>query len=242
MAGNNPVALPLLLTAASLVAGGYSWADAPHKLPLWWSVHGHPVLWAPKWVGLLLFPILGLLIPYIMYQVASRDDMLDGQSGESANAIANIIALPSVLLFVAYVVVYLKAVQTSNQTFPSAIFTSNLALWALVWLGYNLQFVAPNTSVGVPVFTKDADAWAAIHQRCGWWLMAAGVALFVFALACPAGLAFFVVSLVIWLGAYALVLIYSYYLSHLTRPLPPPAEAQRESDQTLQEPLVSDQA
>ncbi|KAI5064272.1 hypothetical protein GOP47_0020942 [Adiantum capillus-veneris] len=240
MAGNNPVALPLLLTAASLVAGGYSWANTPHKLPLWWSVHGHPVLWAPKWVGLLLFPILGLLIPYIMYQVASRDDMLNGQSGESAYAIANIIGLPSVLLFVEYVLVYLKAAQSSSHNFPSAIFTSNLALWPLFWLGYNLQFVAPNTSIGVPVFTKDADLWTTIHQRSGWGLMAAGVVLFVFALACPAGLAFFVLSLVIWLGAYVVVVLYSYYLSQR----PPHAiaadQGERELDQTLREPLVSE--
>eukprot|EP00250_Pteridium_aquilinum_P002157 c12361_g1_i2 orf=131-688(+) len=185
MAGNNPIALPLLLTVASLVAAAYSWNNTPHKLPLWWSFHGHPIVWIPKWMGMLLFPVLGVLIPYIMYQVVSRDDMLHGQSGESANAIANIIALPSVLLFVEYVLVYLKAAQSSTHDFPSRIFTSNIGVWALFWLGYNLQFVEPNKSIGVPVFSKEADLWTTIHRRSGWGLMYGGVILFVFALACP---------------------------------------------------------
>jgi hypothetical protein len=36
-------------------------------------VAGHPVLWVPKWLGLLLFPFLQFVIPYIIYQVACRD-------------------------------------------------------------------------------------------------------------------------------------------------------------------------
>ncbi|KAH7286887.1 hypothetical protein KP509_32G026800 [Ceratopteris richardii] len=237
MGGNNPIALPLLLTVASLVAAGYSWGDTPDRLPLWWSVHGHPVLWVPKSVGLLLFPVLGLLISYILYQVASRDKMLDGQSGESAYAIANIISLPAVLLFVEYTLAYLTVAKSSTHTFPSAIFTSNIAVWALFWLGYNLQYVTPNSSIGVPVFSKEADIWVTIHKHAAWGLMAAGVVLFVFALACPVGLAYFVVSLVLWLGSYGVVVVYSFQFLRAAQSAPP---VLLEADENLQRPLISE--
>lgn len=247
MAGsNNPVALPFLLTVVSLLAAGYSWDNAPHKIPLWWTAHGHPNLWVPKWFGLLLFPVLGLLIPYIMYQVACRDELLDGQSGGSAYAVAKIIALPSLLIFVEYMMVYLEAAQSSTHNFSSRVFTSNIAIWALFWLGYNVQYVAPNRSIGVPVFSKEADMWPTIHQRSGWGLMLAGVVLFIFAQACPVGVTFLVLTLVIWLGAYAIVILYSYYVSRMTlidhTPQREGDTPQREGGEDLEQPLVSSEA
>ncbi|KAH7442167.1 hypothetical protein KP509_03G074400 [Ceratopteris richardii] len=213
-AGNNPAALPLLLAVCSIVVMAYSWSSSPESVALWWSAHGHPVLYGPRWLGLLAFPFLQIVIPYILYQVACRDERLDGQSGESANAIANIIALPSVLLFVEYVLVYLPTVLSSSQDFLPRIFTSNIAIWALFWLGYNLQYVEPNSSIGVPVFVplSQDDIWMRTHQRAGLILMGFGLILFVFSLACPIGVPYMAVSLVIWLGAYVLVILDSYMI------------------------------
>lgn len=237
MAGNNPVALPLLLTVTSLVVAGYSWDSTEESLPLWWSVYAHPILWVPRWFGLLIFPVLQLVIPYVMYQVACRDEKLDGQSGESAYAVANIIALPSVLLFVEYLLVYLQAALSDSHDFLFRIFTSNIAVWALIWLGYNLQYVEPNSSIGVPVFfpLSEKELWTRTHERAGMVLMVFGVILFIFGLACPVGIAYFVVTLVIWLGAYVLAVVDSYMLSRIEGATPALLESE-----SFRQPLVSE--
>ncbi len=38
----------------------------------------HPLLWAPKWFGLLVLPVLTLLVPYVVYQVSVNDSRLQG--------------------------------------------------------------------------------------------------------------------------------------------------------------------
>lgn len=40
MGGSNPVVLVALLTAVSLVITIFKWHDAPHKVPIWWDLHG----------------------------------------------------------------------------------------------------------------------------------------------------------------------------------------------------------
>ncbi|KAI5068312.1 hypothetical protein GOP47_0016657 [Adiantum capillus-veneris] len=232
-AGNNPVTLPFLLTVTSIVVASYSWSSTDESLPLWWSAYGHPLVYGPRWLGLLAFPFLQLVIPYILYQVACHDERLDGQSGESANAVANIIGLPSVLLFAQYVTVYLPVALSTSHDFLPRIFTANLAIWALFWLGYNLQYVEPNSSIGVPIFVplSQSEIWMRTHQRSGLMLMAFGILLFIFALACPIGVAYFVVALVIWLGAYVLSILDSYMICTIENTAIVRAE-------TLRQPLV----
>ena len=60
-------------------------------------------------------------------------------SGESSYAVAHIIALPAVLIFMVFVLVIIPSAISDSHDFLPRVFTTNIAIWALIWLGYNLR-------------------------------------------------------------------------------------------------------
>ena len=69
-------------------------------------------------------------------------------SGESSYAVANIIALPAVLIFMVFILVIIPSAISDSHDFLPRIFTTNIAIWALFWLGYNLQvFINHSTRI-----------------------------------------------------------------------------------------------
>ena len=76
-----------------------------------------------------------------------------------------------------------------------------------------------------------------IHFCAGVVLMVSGIVLFIFALSCPFGVAYFGVALFIWIGAYVLTIVDSYMLFRISRAS---IEARNISSEGLEEQLISD--
>jgi len=223
MGGSNPVVLLGLLTAASLVITIFKWHDAPHKVPIWWDLHAHPWLWAPRWLGLLLLPVLTFLVPYALYQAVVNSD-LESHGHESKHSIFHIITLPAIFLFIIQTFVLLPAAVGPLHNFPARTFVANVALWLLIWFGHNLKHVEPNYVIGIVNPWTSTAAWDKLHDQAGLIFEVAGVLLFILAFLVPIGWPLLVVLLVLWFGPY----IASYILAYTTA-----------SSSAEREPLVS---
>jgi uncharacterized membrane protein len=77
-------------------------------------------------------------------------------------------------------------------------------------------------------------------------LIVSGIILFIFALACPIGVEYFVITIVIWIGAYVLTVLDSYMVFRIARgPIVANAKERGSSDgaaAAAEEPLIVESA
>ncbi|KAJ7564613.1 hypothetical protein O6H91_02G025600 [Diphasiastrum complanatum] len=212
---SNPVGLAAVLAVTSIILAAFKWKATPDQVPLMWDVNAHPIWWVPKWVGLFLFPVLQFVIPYIIYQIVVRDANLEKQGGESKHAVAHIISLPALFLFFVQNFVIVESATSVSHDFHPHIFAASIALWLLIWLGYNLWYVEPNPTIGIltPWTLSSTTVWRKTHDHTGWVYVIFGVILLIFSLAVPKGLVFLIGVLILWLGPYIYVFFYSYFIS-----------------------------
>ncbi|XP_024515614.1 uncharacterized protein LOC9640772 [Selaginella moellendorffii] len=220
----NPVGLPLLLAITSVIATAFKWHSAPHKVPFWWNLQGHPVAWAPRWIGLFALPVLQFLIPYVIYQFAARDRDLERQGGESKHAAAHVISVPALFLFFVHIFVILDAATSPSHDFHPRLFVASIALWLLFWFGYNIQYVEFNSTIGIltPWTVSNSTVWKQTQNHASVILMLFGIILLIVSLVCPLGTGFLVTTLVLMFAPFFYFLIYSYcILSNSGEPLLP---------------------
>ncbi|KAJ7528731.1 hypothetical protein O6H91_15G016300 [Diphasiastrum complanatum] len=209
------IALSALLAITSIIIAAFKWSSAPKEVPFWWDVHSHPLWWVPKWVGLFLLPILQFIIPYIIHVFAERDSDLGRQGGESKHAASHIVALPALFLFFVQNFVILESATSVTHDFHPHLFAASVALWLLLWFGYNVRKLEYNSTIGIltPWTLSSAATWDATHYHAGWAFIVDGIILLIFSLAVPKGLVLYIGLLIFWLGSYIYVFAYSYFIS-----------------------------
>ncbi|KAL3685696.1 hypothetical protein R1sor_003718 [Riccia sorocarpa] len=209
--GAHPVALAFVLALVSAFHGLFKWHDAPNPVPAWWNIDGHPIYFVPKWFGLTLLPVLIVLITYILHIFAYYDSKLKNLSGEDKHAVAHLISLPALFLFVLHNFILLDAFVSQSGDISLRFVVVNVALWLLIWAGYNFRHVPPNSSIGIltPWTVRSHHTWTRTHKHSAWILEIIGLALLISAFFVPTGVPLLVVTLVLWLGSYLYLVTYS---------------------------------
>ncbi|KAL3677430.1 hypothetical protein R1sor_027378 [Riccia sorocarpa] len=209
--GAHPVAFALVLALVSAFNGFFKWHDAPNPVPAWWNIDAHPIYYLPKWVGFTLLPVLTVVIPYIFHLFSKFDTKLKDLSGEHKHSVAHLISLPALFFFVLYNFIVLEAFVSQNGDISPRFLVANVALFFLIWAGYNFQFVPPNYSIGIltPWTVRSERSWVKTHNHSAWVLGILGLALLIVAFTVPTGLPLLVVTLVLWLGSYLYLGIFS---------------------------------
>ncbi|KAJ7552449.1 hypothetical protein O6H91_06G055600 [Diphasiastrum complanatum] len=219
----STILLATLLAFSSAVFAALKYAATPDKVPLWWDFSGNPSLWVPKWLGLFLLPVLQLLIPFIVCFFVVRDKELGRQGGGSKHAATHIIVLPALFLFFVQNFSLLDAATSSSHDFHPRVLTASISIWLLIWLGYNLQYVEPNHTIGIltPWTLASKTNWQKTHAHAGWVFPIFGIVLLVVSVVAQLGIGFFIGTLILWLVPYAYIFIYSSLLSRdeLSEPL-----------------------
>ncbi|KAL2652421.1 hypothetical protein R1flu_020549 [Riccia fluitans] len=208
---NHPVAFAFLLAVISGFHGLFKWNDAPNPVPVWWSIDAHPIYYLPRWFGFSLLPVLMVVIPYILHVFACYDSKIKIQSGEPKHAVAHLINLPALFLFVVHNFIILDAFVSQTGDISPRFLVATIALWLLIWAGYNFQYVTPNYTIGLltPWTVRSQQSWTKTHNHSAWILMVFGLALLICAFYVPTGVPLLVVTLVLWLGSYLYLFIYS---------------------------------
>ncbi|KAL2652417.1 hypothetical protein R1flu_020545 [Riccia fluitans] len=209
----HPVAFAFLLAVVSVFHGFFKWHDAPDPVPVWWKIDGLPAYYLPRWFGFLLLPVLTVVIPYILHVFAYYDRNIKDLSGEPKHAVAHLISLPALFLFVVHNFVILDAFVSQTGAISPRFLVATVALWLMIWAGYNFQYIPQNYSVGIltPWTLRSQQSWTKTHEHSAWILVIFGLALLICAFFVPIGVPLLVVTLVLWLGSYLYLVIYSLF-------------------------------
>jgi uncharacterized membrane protein len=210
----SPLILISLLTVWSGVITALNWHKTPEKVPVWWDLQAHPLLWAPKWFGLLVLPVLTLLVPYVVYQVSVNDRRLQGHGGQSKHAVAHIIELPAWFFFFVQAFILLPAVTSVDNDFGARLFAATVAVWLLFYYGLIVRSVEPNNYIGLgmPWTTTDV-VWVRTQYQGGNILMVSGILLLILSWVVPLGLYLLSCLLIFWFGPFLAIFLLAYYYS-----------------------------
>ena len=191
-----------------LVTSAALWSRMPDRIPIHWDAHGEPDGWAPKAIGLLLTPLIGLtiapIVAWAMGQGTERRSVIDGST----------LGIGAFLLGVHGLIVE-AGLRPDAQHVVNGVFV----LMGLLFLGLGLVMphLSPNRWAGVrtPWTLGDEVVWKLTHRFARWTMGLAGVATVVAALSLspPAVVG---VSLALVLAGALLPAGYSYVL-HRTR-------------------------
>ncbi|KAL3677285.1 hypothetical protein R1sor_027233 [Riccia sorocarpa] len=209
----HPVAFAFCLAVISVFHGFFICNDVPNPVPVWWNLHAHPIYYLPRWFGFTFLPVLMVVIPYILHVVACFDSKIRIQSGEAKHAVAHLISLPALFLFVVHNFVILHAFVRQDGDINPRFFVVTVALWLMIWAGYNFQYVTPNQTIGLltPWTLRSDHSWTKTHTHSAWILDIVGLALLICAFYVPTGVPLLVVTLVLSLGSYLFLIIYSVF-------------------------------
>ncbi|KAL3685695.1 hypothetical protein R1sor_003717 [Riccia sorocarpa] len=209
--GAHPVAFPFVLAVVSAFYGLFKWHDAPNPVPVWWNINAHPIYYLPKWFGFTLLPVLMVVIPYILHIFAYYDLRIKKFSGEHKHAVAHLISLPALFLFVLQNFILLDAFVSQSGDISPRFLVANVALWLLIWPGFIFPHVLPNSTIGIltPWTVRSEQSWTKTHRHAAWILEIIGLALLISAFFVPTGVPLLVVTLVLWLGPHLYLVIYS---------------------------------
>ncbi|KAL3677291.1 hypothetical protein R1sor_027239 [Riccia sorocarpa] len=207
----HPVAFAFVLAVISGFHGFFKWSDAPNPVPVWWNIDAQPVYYLSRWFGFTFLPVLMVLIPYIFHVFACYDNKIKIQSGEPKHAVAHLISLPALFLFIVHNFIILDAFDSRNGEINPRFVSATVALFLMIWAGYNFQYVTPNHTVGLltPWTLRSDSSWTKTHTHSAWILEIFGLVLLISAFYVPTGVPLLVVTLVLWLGSYLYLIIYS---------------------------------
>ncbi|KAL3685697.1 hypothetical protein R1sor_003719 [Riccia sorocarpa] len=225
--GAHPLALAFVLATVSAFHGLLKWHDTPNPVPAWWNLHGHPIFFMPKWFGFTLLPVLIVLIPYILHiQIHAYHEKYErvyrGRlSGEEKHAIADFISIPALFLFVLHNFILLDAFVSQSGDISPRFLVFNVALWFLIWPGHNFLHV-PRYSIILTLTPFNCDnrdkanilTETYVYYAC--ILVITGLVLLICAFFVPTGVGLLVITLVLWLGSYLYLVMYSVVVLEFT--------------------------
>ncbi|KAL3702492.1 hypothetical protein R1sor_020514 [Riccia sorocarpa] len=208
--GAHPLALAFVLAIVSAFHGLLKWHDTPSTVPAWWNIHAHPIYFVPKWFGFTLLPVLIVLIPYI-FRIRIRAYYL---SGEEKHAIADFISIPALFLFVLHNFILLDAFVSQSGDISPRFLVFNVALWLFIWAGHNFRHVPRNSDIltfsgGDCYEVRYTRTYTEAHEHYAWTLEITGLVLLICAFFVPTGVGLLVLTLVLWLGSYLYIFLYS---------------------------------
>jgi len=180
-------------------------------------LHGNPWIYGPRWLALLVVPVLTLLVPIILNWATIRNNILRDHGAASNQSVFNIVVLPALYLFIIQTYVILPAESDSKHKFPARIFVSNTALWVLIWFGHNLKHLEPNNVIGVISPWTTNASWDIVHLRAGLIFEISGVLLFIASFVVPLGWPMLITLLFFWLGPWVISFGFAYSKSASTR-------------------------
>ncbi|KAL3685663.1 hypothetical protein R1sor_003685 [Riccia sorocarpa] len=192
--GAHPVALPSALAVVSAFHGLFKWHATPNSVPAWWNIDAHPIYFVPKWFGLTLLPVLIVLIPYLVH-IRAYHSNLERVRDEEKQVIAHFVSLPALFLFVLHNFILLDAFVSQSGDISPRFLVVNVALWLLIWAGYN--------------FRETPKLRKSFQISFFWILENIGLVLLICAFFVPTGVPLLVVTLVLWLGSYLYLVVYS---------------------------------
>jgi uncharacterized membrane protein len=168
------LALAILILQIVIAIGAFPFL--PPVVPTHWDAAGHINGYAPKLVGTIMFPALGLMFYLLMRFVSGVGPRLGGRSNGYANAQVRTTLLVALLLF--GLVVQLCATSIALGMAVDFTFVMNLALSLLfLVIGNFMGKTRRNFWVGVRTpWTLASDiVWERTHRLGGWLFVAVGL-------------------------------------------------------------------
>ncbi|KAL3686804.1 hypothetical protein R1sor_013113 [Riccia sorocarpa] len=222
--GAHPMALASVLAVVSAFRGLFKWHDTPNSVPAWWNIDAHPIYFVPKWFGFTLLPVLIVLIPLFVHIRAYHSNLERVRypvswdatlSDEEKQVIAHFVSLPALFLFVLHNFILLDAFVSQSGDISPRFLVVNVALWFLIWVGYNFRHVPWCSPIllltpGNTGSVSNVYIYDVVHKRYVWILEITGLVLLICAFFVPTGVPLLVVTLVLWLGSYLYLVVYSW--------------------------------
>ncbi|KAL3685670.1 hypothetical protein R1sor_003692 [Riccia sorocarpa] len=202
----HPEAFSFTLVLCSTFHSAFSWHNVPNPVPVWWNIDAHPIYYLPRWFG---FTLLFLLFPFLMMVITSILHVFANHL--SGYAVGNLIGLPALFLF-GHSVMLLDAFVSQSGDISPRYLVANIAFTLMIWAGFYLPHISPNPFIGIltPWTVRSEHSWTKTHKHAAWILEINGLALLICAFYVPTGVPLLLVTLVLWLGSYLYLVIYSF--------------------------------
>ncbi|CAK9861421.1 unnamed protein product [Sphagnum jensenii] len=210
-----------VLATLSVSLAAIDWHKTPAHVPLWWNLHAHPLLWVPRWLGLLLLPVLTLLVPCSLYLILSLwDGSIKNHGEESKYMLSQIILLPALFLFTVQSFTIVPAAMSETHDLGARLFVATVAVWLLFWFGKIILKLEPNILLRLiaPWETTNSSYWSNVYFIASRIFSMAGESLFLCAWLVPIGWPLLLVFLVCLLGPFVAMWGVSYAYSQHSGP------------------------
>lgn len=201
----------LAVAGPALAALGLSlafWSRVPDRIPIHWDADGNPDGWAPKTVGLLLLPAVGLLVSLIVSWAVRK-----GDAPRTADALAAGFGLFHAGL--QYLVIQ-AAIGPAQRLPVGSLMVMMGALF--VALGIAMPQLSQNGWAGIrtPWTMRDEVNWRLTHRFAGWTMGIGGGIAALAGLALPVPVCFWVACASVSVGS-LLPVGYSYVIHRMRR-------------------------
>jgi len=195
--------------AAGLLVSAVSWASVPDPMPIHWDASGDPNGWAPRAVGLLFTPVVGLLAAGITGWAMRRATKSDAVSS------ATVLGIGGFHLGLHGLIVHAALHPTEAFSITGIL----MLMGALIGgLGLAMPHLKQNRWAGVrtPWTLADEVNWTLTHRFAGWSMGIAGALSMVAAALLAPPASFWAAISVILVGS-LLPLVYSYVIHRMRR-------------------------
>jgi immunity protein, SdpI family len=161
--------LLLALLIAPFIALVVLWNQIPERVPIHWNLRGQIDGWAPKTIGLVITPLIGLLTMALCQTLSWLDPKLrmNLKRTDRMNKILQILRVTFAAFFDAIFAIQLVVALGSKIAAARVIVWCVLLLFAI--LGNYLPNLRPNYFIGIrtPWTLENAEIWRATHHLGG---------------------------------------------------------------------------
>jgi uncharacterized membrane protein len=161
--------LLLALLIAPFIALVVLWNQIPERVPIHWNLRGQIDGWAPKTIGLVITPLIGLLTVALCQTLSWLDPKLrmNLKKTDRMNKILQILRVTFAAFFDAIFAIQLVVALGSKIAAARVIVWCVLLLFAI--LGNYLPNLRPNYFIGIrtPWTLENAETWRATHRLGG---------------------------------------------------------------------------
>lgn len=209
MASRGHVVYRALLVLAMVLASALLWARLPDSMPVHWGLDGRPDGWGGRFQGAALLPCVALFL-WGLAEALPRIDPRRENFAKMRGAYDVTISATLTMLALLHAAILATALGHAvpiGRLVPAAVGV------LFITLGNLLPRARPNWWFGIrtPWTLSNDRVWARTHRVGGYFMVAAGLALLVAALALPPAWSMAVIlasALVAGLGS----MVYSYLL------------------------------
>ncbi|KAL3685556.1 hypothetical protein R1sor_003578 [Riccia sorocarpa] len=206
----DPVLYSLMLVVFTVSPLASSWHDVPNSVPVWWNIYGHPIYYLPRWFG---FTLLFLFLPFLMVVITCILQFRSCQShlSDEYDSVGLLIGGQATFTFFLSTILRNAYVSQSGDISPCHM-VANVAFCLMIWPGIFFPCIPPNSSIGIltPWTVRSDHNWTKTHTHAAWILVINGLVLLICAFYVPTGVPLLLVTLVLWVGSYLYLVIYSF--------------------------------